>query len=917
MESKRLTALVKQAQSGDSAAMEQLLTYAHTSVSYQCRKFMKTPEDAEDMTQEVLLAIYQKLDTLTDPTAFLGWAKRIAATRCMNALSRTYVELQFAEDEDGNSFADTLEELDQQKIPDAAIDNAETARMVTELIDALPEAQRICTYLYYYDELSVKEIAALTASSENTVKSRLNYARKAIKEGVLDHEKKGIKLYGLSPLPFLLYFIGLAAKTEASGTAAAACVSGVMAANAAAAATAATATTATTATAATATTATTATAVSGKVAGGVAGFLSKKLIAGVLAGVVTLGGGAVATVQVVNNRAETVPAFICHHEWEAADCTTAKTCGKCDSVEGEALGHTWTDADCEHPQTCQICGATEGEALGHAWTEATCETAQICQTCAAVGTDALGHDMAEANYQQPAHCTREGCTYTEGEKKPVDYMGPYMEAEFGKEYDYVTTCFLNSNYKTVGKLTLSDYAVFESGEGFAAIEGYVYHTVTVNILYSDINAQKYAPSAAGWYSFLYNAAPWSASKDVEYLDEDGRGRSFSVSYYGKRYEDCHVYWSDWEFSEWDMSTRTCVATKTTTWRVPAGYDGIVMIYYDYACEPVDGQYSWEFMNPEALAFWFPENDLGGSATESPDKPTEETNDQTNGTTTDGDAPGISDQSTSDLAGHQHEYTTTEVAPSCAGKGYIKHTCSCGTSYTSDEKPALAHEFTTQTMNAIPAMQIKAYYLHTCKNCGYSYKEDIPETDSDDGEHKGQYYEDGSAKWIAWDCASQGHHWCYTTSTWNKYKSTTVREATCTQLKIEEYYCDVEGCGASEQREVANSYANHLRPRDTITGVLHQWRLRIYPGEDLYYMSEEDVQKAASYYVERYKNGENCWVMFIEESYVQEETNTYECQSCGQTLNNSSRYIWVGTSPYDGQFGTVKMDYYSKDNQPEF
>lgn len=46
MEQERLIALVTKAQSGDTDAVEQLLTYTHTPVSYQCRKFMNTPEDA-------------------------------------------------------------------------------------------------------------------------------------------------------------------------------------------------------------------------------------------------------------------------------------------------------------------------------------------------------------------------------------------------------------------------------------------------------------------------------------------------------------------------------------------------------------------------------------------------------------------------------------------------------------------------------------------------------------------------------------------------------------------------------------------------------------------------------------------------------------------------------------------------------
>ena len=125
MEKDRIESLVNRAQSGDLQAMEKLLEVAHTSVSYQCRKMMPRQEDAEDLTQEVLLAVYQKIDTLKEAKAFWSWLHRITANHCMNALSRNHVDLQFAEDEDGHSVVDDLEVLDEHAIPDKALDNAE------------------------------------------------------------------------------------------------------------------------------------------------------------------------------------------------------------------------------------------------------------------------------------------------------------------------------------------------------------------------------------------------------------------------------------------------------------------------------------------------------------------------------------------------------------------------------------------------------------------------------------------------------------------------------------------------------------------------------------------------------------------------------------------------------------------------
>ena len=215
MEDKELTTLIERAQAGDQGAMEVLLQKAHTPVSYQCRKLLRDPRDAEDMTQEVLLLVYTRLSLLKNPTDYWGWLNSITVNRCMNALKRTHIELQFAEDEDGHSVLDNLEELDEQWVPDKALDNTETTRMIEEIVSALPEAQRICTLMYYYDEMSVREIAEAVGVPENTVKSRLNYARKAIKERVLDYEKQGVKLYGLSPLPFMLYFLLHAAEETA------------------------------------------------------------------------------------------------------------------------------------------------------------------------------------------------------------------------------------------------------------------------------------------------------------------------------------------------------------------------------------------------------------------------------------------------------------------------------------------------------------------------------------------------------------------------------------------------------------------------------------------------------------------------------------------------------------------------------
>ena len=132
MERVQVAELVRKAQAGDSEAMNQLLKTAYKNILFQCQRIMNHPQDAEDMAQEVLLQIYESLGTLREPERFISWANTIASRRCINERKRNPKDLQFLEDEEGNSVLDKLEEPDWRQIPDAALDNAETRRMVRE-----------------------------------------------------------------------------------------------------------------------------------------------------------------------------------------------------------------------------------------------------------------------------------------------------------------------------------------------------------------------------------------------------------------------------------------------------------------------------------------------------------------------------------------------------------------------------------------------------------------------------------------------------------------------------------------------------------------------------------------------------------------------------------------------------------------
>ena len=237
------------------------------------------------------MEILETIHKLEEPVAFVTWSKQIAYHKC-TAYFRKRREVLLDEQEDGYSAFDTLEEDRVEFIPDEALDKEDFKDTIRAMISELPEEQRSALLLRYFNEVSVKEIAQIQGVTEGTVKSRLNYARKAIREAVESYEKKyDIRLHCAGVVPMLLWFFrayrraqGMAV-TVGSATA-------VFAVGETAAATAGAA-------AATGTAAGTAAAKTG-IFGSIKAFaqtLAGKIVAGVTAAAVVAGGTAVVVEQ--------------------------------------------------------------------------------------------------------------------------------------------------------------------------------------------------------------------------------------------------------------------------------------------------------------------------------------------------------------------------------------------------------------------------------------------------------------------------------------------------------------------------------------------------------------------------------------------------------------------------------------------
>ncbi len=291
---------------------------------------VKNHHTTEDLMQETYVQIYNKIGTLQEARAFYVWAGRIATNLTLRHIQKYRNEVLVTEDEDGGTefVFDTAAADNDAFIPENILMDQEKQRLLSEILDGLSVDQKLSVQYFYYEEMSVREIAQTMSCSEGTVKSRLNYARKAIKDAVQNLEiKQGTRLYSLSAMPlFWLLFRngaenGALAAGAGAGTAAAgvenvsSMVSGPGAVsgnvgnmvNAPGAATGATSAGATGAgVAAGATTAGSAGA-GAATAAGMAGW-AKALIIGL--SVTTLGGGGFAAYKATHPKAEEPQAIV-------------------------------------------------------------------------------------------------------------------------------------------------------------------------------------------------------------------------------------------------------------------------------------------------------------------------------------------------------------------------------------------------------------------------------------------------------------------------------------------------------------------------------------------------------------------------------------------------------------------------------
>lgn len=202
-DNQRLERAIEQFIAGDEDAFSEIYDLTKKYLYYTILKSVNAQE-VDDILQNTYFDIYKNIKSIREIESFKTWAGIIAH----NNISRFYrknAKFEVCSDEE----LMTIEEENVDLLPEDAMDNKETAKLIQSFIQELPFVQKQVIVAFYYNQMSIVEIANVMNIPEGTVKTNLYRGKAKIKNSILELERKhGTKLSTVGITTVLFYLFG-------------------------------------------------------------------------------------------------------------------------------------------------------------------------------------------------------------------------------------------------------------------------------------------------------------------------------------------------------------------------------------------------------------------------------------------------------------------------------------------------------------------------------------------------------------------------------------------------------------------------------------------------------------------------------------------------------------------------------------
>ena len=176
------TELVAQLQRGSEAAFRTLVERYQNRIYCTVLALLHSPEEAEDVAQEVFVEVYQTISQFRGEAALTTWLYRLATSRALKHRRRARARKRFAYLTSLLGFDNrVLYEPPDNEHPQAQLEGQQQVEILRAHIARLPDQQQVAFTLRHEQELSYEEIAAVLTTTVPAVESLLFRARKTLR----------------------------------------------------------------------------------------------------------------------------------------------------------------------------------------------------------------------------------------------------------------------------------------------------------------------------------------------------------------------------------------------------------------------------------------------------------------------------------------------------------------------------------------------------------------------------------------------------------------------------------------------------------------------------------------------------------------------------------------------------------------
>ena len=189
--------LIEDLRAGDMTALADIVEKYKRLVYRLAFQITKNHEDANDVMQDTFLKVYESIHSFRKESAFETWLYRIVVNQAINLVNRRerHRAAPLSGTTENQIRSDLKRASNLRNDPHLSVERKELQRQVTQAVNSLPIKHRMVVILHEFEGLTHAKIASILNCSEGTVRSRLHYARKKLRERL----KSYVELTNLSP----------------------------------------------------------------------------------------------------------------------------------------------------------------------------------------------------------------------------------------------------------------------------------------------------------------------------------------------------------------------------------------------------------------------------------------------------------------------------------------------------------------------------------------------------------------------------------------------------------------------------------------------------------------------------------------------------------------------------------------------